>query len=200
MRRPRQRCEQRVPMGLLHLTPQVARLSSRCLIRRAGGPTSWAKPTLTLMTEPAQKSSRHLPGDTADRLVLIIEDDVAGRATKIRALATCKRVSVLGVPSRDCVAVALAVAPRALLLEATDSGELSAEVREVLERDHRVSALMLGHERTERARRKYPAVAARFYGIAAPIRTEEIEAFITQPPLAESWAGSFSPAECLRAA
>lgn len=152
------------------------------------------------MTRSVQKNSGHPPEDTAERLVLIIEDDLALRAAKIRALAACKRVSFLGVSTRDCAEVAVEVSPRALLIEATEKGELSAEVHRVLERDHRVSAVILGHERTERARRKYPGVAARFYGVASPIRSEEIEAFLAEPPLAESWAGSFSPAECLRAA
>lgn len=152
------------------------------------------------MTRPAQKSSGQPPADTAERLVLIVEDDLALRAAKIGALAACQRVSFLGVSTRDCVAVALEVSPRALLIEAAESGEISPDVHQVLERDHRVSAVIVGHERTGRARRRYPGVAARLYGVAGPIRTEEIEAFIAEPPLAESWAGSFSPVECLRAA
>jgi hypothetical protein len=132
--------------------------------------------------------------------VLIVEDDLAQRAAKIRALASCPHVSLLGVSHADCVAVALAVSPRSLLIEATETGEISAEVHRVLERDHRISAVILGHERTARARARYAGVAARLYGIAAPIRSEEIEAFISEPPLVESWAGSFSPAECVRAA
>jgi hypothetical protein len=96
--------------------------------------------------------------------------------------------------------VALAVSPRALLIEATERGEIGPDVHGVLERDHRISAVVLGHDRAERARRRYPRLAARFHGIAVPVRTEEIAAFIAQPPLPESWAGSFSPAECLQAA
>jgi hypothetical protein len=152
------------------------------------------------MTRPEQWSGGRAPADTAERLVLIVEDDLAERAAKIRALAACRRVSLLGVSHADSVAVALAVSPRSLLIEATESGEISAEVHQVLERDHRISAVIIGHERTARARRTYPGVAARLYGIAAPIRSDEIEAFISEPPLVESWAGSFSPAECLRAA
>jgi hypothetical protein len=148
----------------------------------------------------AHQEAQRPPADTAERLLLIIEDDVAQRAVKIRALAQCKQVSVLGTSSRDCVDVALTVSPRALLIEATESGEIGAEVHRVLERDHRIAAVVLGHDRAELARRKYPRVAARFHGMATPIRAEEVAAFIAQPPLPESWAGFFTPAECLQAA
>jgi len=188
---------------VLRLTPRAAPASCRAAPpfadRYVGGPL-WPEQKLNDMTGPVQKSSGQPSGDTAERLVLIVEDDPPLRAAKIRALAACKRVSFLGVSSRDVVDVALEVSPRALLIEATDTGEISAEVHRVLERDYRVSAVILGHERTERARRRYAGVAARFYGVASPIRSEEIEAFVAEPPLAESWAGSFSPGECLRAA
>jgi len=152
------------------------------------------------MSETAHQSSRRPAEELAERLLLIIEDDDAQRAIKIRALAECKQVSVLGTCGRDCVDVALTVSPRAVLIEATESGEIVPDVHRVLERDHRISAVILGHDRAELARRKYPRVAARFHGIAVPVRAEEIAAFIAQPPLPESWAGFFTPAECLRAA
>jgi hypothetical protein len=148
----------------------------------------------------AHPSAQRPSADIAERLLLIVEDDVAQRAIKIRALALCKQVSVLGASSQDCVDVALTVSPRALLIEATESGEIGPNVHRVLERDHRISAVILGHDRAERARRKYPRVAARFHGMATPIRAEEVAAFIAQPPLPESWAGFFTPAECLQAA
>jgi hypothetical protein len=148
----------------------------------------------------ARQRAQRPPADIAERLLLIIEDDVAQRAAKIRALAQCKQVSVLGTSSHDCVDVALTASPRALLIEATESGEISPDVHRVLARDHRISAVILGHDRAERARRKYPRVAARFHGMAVPIRAEEVVAFIAQPPLPESWAGFFTPAECLQAA
>lgn len=131
---------------------------------------------------------------------MIIDDDLPRRASKIRALAACKRVSFLGASSADALATARACSPRALLIEVTESGEIGPEVQQVMEADHRVSVVIVDHDRTARARRRHPGVAARLYGIASPIRSEEIEAFIAEPPLAESWAGSFSPAECLRAA
>lgn len=153
-----------------------------------------------MMTGTAQQSSRRLADETAERLLLIIEDDEVERAAKIRALAGCEHASVLAARSRDCVEVATAVSPRALLIEATEAGEIGSDVHRVLERDHRISAVVLGHERAERARRRYPRWAARFHGITVPVRAEEIAAFIAQPPLPESWAGFFTPAECLRAA
>lgn len=152
------------------------------------------------MMGPAQKSSGQPSADTAERLILVVEDDPARRSAKLGQLAGCRRVSSRGVSRRDCVEVALALCPRALLIEATEQGDLIPEVLEVLERDHRVSAVIIGHQRTGRARRRYTRFAARLYGVGAPIRSEEIEAFMAEPPLAESWAGSFSPAECLRAA
>jgi hypothetical protein len=153
-----------------------------------------------MLTETAQQSSRRLADETAERLLLIIEDDDVERAAKIRAVAECQQASVLAACSRDCVNVALTVSPRALLIEATEGGEIAPDVHRVLERDHRISAVILGHERAERARRRYPRLAARFHGIAVPVRAREIAAFIAQPPLPESWAGFFTPAECLRAA
>src|SRR5688500_17066114 len=131
------------------------------------------------MTGPEQWGGGRAPADTAERLMLIVEDDPAQRAARIRALAACRRVSFLGVSHAECVAVAVAVSPRSLLIAATEGGEISAEVHQVLERDHRISAVIMGHERTERARHRYPGVAARLYGIAAPIRSEEIESFIS---------------------
>jgi len=136
----------------------------------------------------------------AEQVVLIVEDDVDRRTAQIAALATCTGVSCLGVSSADCVAVALAVSPRALLLVLSEDGAIGSEVQQLLEADHRLPAVIVGHEATRRARRRYPSVAARLYGVAAPARAEEIDAFVAAPPLAESWAGSFSPAECLQAA
>jgi hypothetical protein len=56
-----------------------------------------------MMTETAQQSSRRLADETAERLLLIIEDDDVERAVKIRAVAECKQASVLAAGSRDCV-------------------------------------------------------------------------------------------------
>jgi hypothetical protein len=136
----------------------------------------------------------------AEHIVLIVEDDVDRRTAQLAALAACTGASCLGVSSADCSAVALAVSPRALLLLLSEDGAIGSEVQQLLEADHRLSAVIVGHEAARRARRRYPSIAARLYGVAAPARAEEIDAFVAAPPLVESWAGSFSPAECLRAA
>ena len=136
----------------------------------------------------------------AEHVVLIVEDNVDRRTAQIAALAACTGASCLGVSSADCTAVALAVSPRALLLVLPEDGSIGSEVQRLLEADHRLSAVIVGHETTRRARGKYRSIAARLYGVAAPASAEEIDAFVAAPPLAESWAGSFSPAECLQAA
>jgi hypothetical protein len=186
---------------LCYFTKRTAQAGRRRAVHEAG---RGARRRLVLGVGGALSAACHggrrTAHDIAERLLLIVDDDDGERAAKIRALAACKHVSVLGTCSRDCVDAALTVAPRALLVEATASGELGPDVHRVLELDHRISAIIWGHERAERARRRYPRVASRFVGIAVPVRAEEIAAFIAQPPLPESWAGFFTPAECLRAA